>query len=276
MFTDTHCHPFDLVNHFPQFEKERRNLGVLTVTSACDLEEFSYNEKLAYKAAIKGAAPVFPCFAIHPQMTAEMRDQRLENKEQLEIIEKLAFEGRLAGIGECGYDLFNAAFKETEVVQDKLFSAHLEIALHYDLPVIIHVRRAMHKIFAAIKTLARCKAVIFHSWSGTFEEGNTLLRRGVNAYFSFGNTILNGHKKAKYCCSLFPAQRLLTETDAPFQPRRGQVFSQCADLPLIIEEAASLRREAASPINDAKELEAQIETNFKNIFTFKTKYLNQD
>jgi TatD DNase family protein len=124
----------------------------------------------------------------------------------------------------------------------------------------------MHKIFDAAKGLAKCKTVIFHSWSGTLEEGLSLLRRGVNAYFSFGNTVMLNHKQAIRCCSLFPAERLLTETDAPFQPQRGKEFSSWEDLPLIIETIARLRREAGSDINDAKELERQIEENFKKAF----------
>jgi TatD DNase family protein len=166
-------------------------------------------------------------------------------------------------VGECGFDLYNAQFRETEAVQDEIFAIHLEVALRYGLPVVIHARRAMHKIFAATAILKKCKAVIFHSWPGTLDEGISLLRRGVNAYFSFGNVIRLNHKQAMRCCALFPTERLLTETDAPFQAPRGQDFSHWADLPGIIETAAALSSEAAS----AKELEAQIEANFHAVFS---------
>jgi TatD DNase family protein len=271
VLTDAHCHPADLVRVFPQAEQERRRLGVTAAASACGMEEFAHNENLAHNAASDGASPLLPCFAIHPQLPAAKTADgepftETDLNDTLAALHTLASAGRIAAIGEFGFDLYNAAFKETESLQDRIFAAHLEAALRYDLPVVLHVRRAMHKIFAAAKTLSKCRAVVFHSWPGAFEEGQSLLRRGVNAYFSFGNTIALNHKQAQKSCALFPAERLLTETDAPFQPLRGKNFSQWADLPPIIETAAALHREAGNALTDAKELEGRIEANFHAVF----------
>jgi TatD DNase family protein len=265
MLTCAHCHPFDLVRVYPEAEEERRRLNVLAAASSCDMEEFSYIEGLAGKAVTDGEAAILPCFAVHPQMPAlaASGNKITENviNDSLETLLELAAAGRIAAVGECGFDLYNAQFRETEAAQDGIFAAHLEVALRYGLPVVIHARRAMHKIFTAAAALKKCKAVIFHSWPGTLEEGTSLLRRGVNAYFSFGNAIRLNHKQAMRCCALFPSERLLTETDAPFQAPRGRDFSHWADLPGIIETAAALRRAAG-----AKELEAQIEANFRAAF----------
>jgi len=271
VLTDAHCHPVDLIRVFPQAEQERRRLGVTAAANACDMEEFAHNEGIARNAAADGASPLLPCFAIHPQLpAAKAADGKpfteVELNDTLVTLHDLASAGRIAAVGEFGFDLYNAAFRETEALQENIFAAHLEAALRYDLPVVLHVRRAMHKIFAAAKKLSKCRAVVFHSWSGTFEEGQSLLRRGMNAYFSFGNTVALNHKQAQKSCALFPAEKLLTETDAPFQPLRGKSFSQWADLPLVIETAAALRREAGSALTDTKELEEQIETNFHAVF----------
>ena len=283
MLTDAHCHPFYLPSFLPEFEKERRHLGVIAAASAFGSREFAHNELLSHNAAPDNAPPLFTCFGIHPQIFAinkekltKNSEQNTVNKEQVtecdevylnlqETLEKLASGKRIAAIGEIGFDLYNGAFRETEAIQDRFFAAQTEIALRYELPVVLHARRAMHKVFAASDVLAKCKAVIFHSWPGTFEEAEALLRRGVNAYFSFGNTISLNHKQAMRSCALLPAERLLTETDAPYQPRRGQAFSQWSDLPLILEAAANLRNEAGNKTN-TKELENQIEINFKKVF----------
>ena len=265
MYTDSHYHPFDLSHFLPQAEEERRRLGIIAAASSCDIDEFEYIERLMLDTT---APPLVPCFAIHPQQLAFWEEEKNKGKAEnlLLKLEKLALEKRITAVGECGFDLYSEKFKATEKQQDEVFAAHLEIALTHDLPVVLHVRRALHKIFSLSKQLARCKAVVFHSWPGTFEEGLALLRRKVNVYFSFGNTILNGHKQAMHCCSLFPAERLLTETDAPYQPQRGKSFSAWEDLPVIINAAATLRREAASPIADTTELETRIEENFRNVF----------
>jgi len=264
MLTDAHCHPFDLAEHFPAAEDQRRQLGVMCAASATTAEEFAYCERLSFQARDDNAAPLLPCFAVHPQMPAVSGLSVFD--EQLALLNALAAEGRLAAIGETGFDLFNAEYRETEKIQDDLFAAHLETALRRDLPLVIHARRAMHKIFVHSSALKKCRAVVFHSWPGTAGEGEALLRRGINAFFSFGNTIMLNHRDAIRCCAAFPANRLLTETDAPFQPPRGMQFSSYADISRILEAAATLRREAGSEGATAQELEEIIERNFRAAF----------
>jgi TatD DNase family protein len=252
-------------------ERERRRLSVCAAASSFHMEEFTHNEEISRNAAAENAAPLLLCFGIHPQLPAVKKENGGQFTDSdltggLETMRNLSAAGRLDALGEFGFDLYSAAFKETEKTQDALFAAHLETAINYGLPIVLHARRAMHKIFAAVKNLSKCKAVIFHSWSGAFEEARSLLRHGINAYFSFGNTIMLNHKQAIQCCSLLPAERLLTETDAPYQPRRGEKISTWADLPLILKTVANLRGKSGNLI-DERDLEAQIEINFKNIFT---------
>ena len=253
MKTDAHCHPSDLASRFPACEDERRQLGVMCAASATTPEEFEFNEQLAQS---EGIPCLLPCFAIHPQMPSASRPFLIDR--QLEFPYTLAAQGRLAAIGETGFDLFTAAIRETEKNQDSLFAAHIEIALRYDLPVVLHVRRAMHKIFAHTAELRKCRAVIFHSWPGTAGEGESFLKRGVNAFFSFGAAIMLNHREAMHCCSVFPADRLLTETDAPFQPPRGKAFSRYTDLAEILRAMESLREKPG--------MEALIEKNFRTAF----------
>jgi TatD DNase family protein len=255
MLTDAHCHPFDLAAYFPGAEDQRRELGVMCATSAATREEFAYCEQL------NKTLPLLPCFAVHPQMPAAMPNVV---QDSLAALESLAAQGRLAAVGETGFDLYDAAFRETEKMQDELFAAHLETALRYNLPLVLHVRRAMHKIFAHSDKLKKCRAVIFHSWSGTMGEGEAMLRRGINAFFSLGNTIMLNHREAIRCCALFPRERLLTETDAPFQPLRGESHSSYADLRRILSAMAALRGE------DAASMENSIEQNFRSAFGYQS------
>jgi TatD DNase family protein len=278
MLTDVHCHPLDLFNFFPAAEEERRRLGVICAASSTTKEQFLYHEELARKAQEDGAAQVIPCFAIHPQMSAGRWWNAEFGKEHLDLLESLAKEGRIGAIGETGFDLYNDEFRAAEKLQDEIFAAHLEVALKFDLPLVLHVRRAMHKVFAHTAKLKKLPAVIFHSWPGTIGEGEALLRRGVNTYFSFGAVITLNYKAAAgpnrsaRCCANFPANRLLTETDAPYQPLRstgavdgGAAFSRWADLLVILKTAALLRKEAGQPAADAEELEKVVEENFRMV-----------
>jgi TatD DNase family protein len=259
MLTDAHCHPFNLAEHFPAAEDQRRQLGVMCAASATTREEFTYCEQL------DKTLPLLPCFAVHPQMPVAMHNAV---QDSLAALETLAAEGRLAAVGETGFDLYDAAFRETEKIQDELFAAHLETALRYNLPLVLHARRAMHKIFAHSGKLKKCRSVIFHSWPGTAGEGEALLRRGINVFFSFGNTLMLNHREAMRCCALFPRERLLTETDAPFQPLRGKDFSCYADLRLILETMTALRAETASSEENVHLMESSIESNFRGAFGY--------
>jgi TatD DNase family protein len=265
VLTDAHCHPADLIRVFPGAEAERRRLDLCCAASATDTGDFACHEALARKAEADGAPPVRCCFAVHPQLPAARPPGGF--RPLLEALAAYAAGGRLAAVGETGFDLYNSAFRETEALQDELFGFHLETALNHGLPLVLHVRRAMHKVFARSRELRKIPSVVFHSYSGTLAEGEALLNRGVNAFFSFGTTILLNHREARRCCASLPADRLLLETDAPWQPLRGKDFSAWADLPSIVRAAALLRREAGVPGGEAADLEGMVAANFFRVFS---------
>ena len=249
---------------------------MLCAASASSMEEFDFNEALGRRAQFEGAAEVFPCFAIHPQLPAYLKNFRRGNErsaepgtgERLELLVKLAGQGRLAAVGEAGFDLFDAQHRETEKQQDDIFTIHAQTALRYELPLVLHARRAMHKIFAHSAMLKKCRAVVFHSWPGTVDDARALLGRGINAWFSFGTAILLNHRRAMRSCAALPADRLLLETDAPYQPPRNcsRRYSSWEDLPAILNTAAALRREAGAQDFSAGGLEIIIENNFRAVF----------
>jgi TatD DNase family protein len=248
-------------------------LGIPCAASAWNGEEFALHRDLAGRARSEGAAPMALCFAIHPQLPAspfaQARGAAAEKeffRPLLELLETLALSSSLNAVGETGFDLYDQTFRSTEAVQDDLFATHLEIALRCSLPLVIHARRAMHKVFAHTGALKRLPAVVLHSYMGTAAEGDSLLRRGVNAYFSFGAAILLNHKTAIRACALLPLDHLLLETDAPFQPLRGREFSCWADLGAILRGAAKIRNEAGTDGGDPAELETATDRNFAGVF----------
>jgi len=276
MASDAHAHPQDLLRLFPGAEAERRSLGIACAASSCYGEEFSLHEKTAAAAQRDGAPPLCLCFAVHPQLPASLHaeggkksghDSVSGMRDKLDLLSALAAGGRIAAVGETGFDLYSQKYKETEKIQDDLFIEHLEIALRHDLPLVLHVRRGMHKIFPHVKTLKKLPAIVFHSWPGAPDEGFSLLRRGIRAFFSFGTTLLLNHKNAIRSCAAFPPDNLLLETDAPWQPLRGKEFSRWADLPAVTACAAAIRKEhGAAQGTTTEELEEITDRNFTGIF----------
>ena len=266
--TDAHCHPLDLLEHMKNAEEERRETGTAAAASSWNLEEFEYHESLAKKSRSEGAPPMFCCFALHPQLSG---GGDFSFSGGLELLQSLAAEGRLDAVGEAGFDLYNESYRAGEKIQDEMFTGHLEIALRYGLPMVLHLRRAMHKIFPFTADLKKLPAVIFHSWPGTRGEGESLLRRGVNAYFSFGSVVLKNHREAMASAASFPSDRILLETDAPYQPLRGKEFSSYCDLEAICRGIAALRKEAGVECDSFEELQKATTDNFFRIFTMNKK-----
>jgi TatD DNase family protein len=248
---DAHCHPFDSFSATGEKLEPPLNKKVLFASSAWNLEQFVFNKD-------EGMNGVH-AFAVHPQLPAV---NPTFVRDSLETFYRLASEGGLGAVGETGFDLFDSRFRSTESLQTELFNIHTEIAIAKSLPLVLHVRKAVHKVFAYTKALKKVSAVVFHSYSGTVADGESLLRRGVNAYFSFGSSILLNHKAAVRACALLPLERILTETDAPYQPISGS-FSDWKDLPVILQGILRLRNGQT----DINGLEEQIHKNFHSIFT---------
>lgn len=264
MASDAHAHPYDLLMLHPDAELDRQRLGIACIASAWSDKEFSVHEQLSDAVHKNGSAPLYCGFAVHPQLPARHPDAV---SSSLQTLETLLSEKKLDVMGELGFDLFDTDYKQTEQEQDKLFLSQLGWAVESSLPLVLHVRRAMHKIFAYSTLLAKCPSVLFHSYSGTLGEAESLLRRGINAYFSFGTVLLLNHKKAIEVYAKLPEDRLLFETDAPYQALRGQRYSSWNDLSLVIEAAARIHRNYGTGTADAKQLEQISDNNFLNFLT---------
>lgn len=231
MISEAHFHLKQLLEVSPEsadFIKENDFLGFCSCRTLSEVE-FVEN----FIAENPGtAAKLKITFGIHPQAPVE---------NEIQTLEKLVSENRIAAVGEIGLDRFNEEFAKTFEQQKKLFAAQLDIARCAKLPVILHIRKAIPEIFEQIQELKKIEKVIFHSYSGTAAEAESILNHGVNAFFSFGNAILNGHKKAIDSVKTLPENRILTETDAPYQPKKGENFSKPQDILEIMEKIAEIR-----------------------------------
>lgn len=149
---------------------------------------------------------------------------------------------KIFAIGECGFDLFTDEYKSTFREQKEIWNTQLELTIKYDKPIIVHCRKGMSYIFESIEKLKKIRAVIFHSFSGSVTEANSLRKKGVNAFFSFGKPILNGNKNAIQCVKFLPIDWLLLETDSPYQTLKGETFTSPMDILKVYEQFIKLRR----------------------------------
>lgn len=263
MPSDAHCHPFDLKNIQSNSEAERKAHNISIAASSWKEEEFYYHKELADHAIRTGGPPVALCFAIHPQLPLV---EPGAIQASLDRLHHFAASGWLSAIGEAGFDLYDKAYQATESFQEELFIIQLELAITKGLPLVLHIRRAMHKVFKYAKQLSSLPAVVLHSYSGTYEEALALRKRGIPAFCSFGTTIVLNHRKAMRACALLPAEMLLFETDAPYQPLRGNAASSYVDVFKVIQTAALLRAEAESSFCTEEQLHTLNDEHFREVF----------
>lgn len=265
MASDAHAHPFDLEKLFPEAETERQNLNIHCAASAWNEEQFFYHEQLAEASGAKNGPIAVLCFGVHPQLPLHEKDTSRQ-KQLCQFLRELAESKRLSAIGETGFDYFDEAYRSTKETQKELFLFHLHTAIDFHLPIVLHIRKAMNEVFYHAKELALLPSVIFHSYSGTYREAEDLLKRKVNAYFSFGTPIALNHKRAIEAASLLPPERLLTETDAPYQPLREKKYSSWTDIYTVIQTLADVRRQNGIACRTFAEAEAQTDENFRRAF----------
>lgn len=156
---------------------------------------------------------------------------------------------RPVAVGECGLDFFIE--KLDRDMQQRFFAAQLALAREFDLPVVVHARRAVDAVIAAIRRFAPLRGVV-HSFSGSREQATLLIRHGFLLGLG-GPVTYERANRLRDVAAWMPLDSLLLETDAPDQPdigHRGQ-RNEPARLALIGETIATLRRVDTQTVADA-------------------------
>lgn len=243
---DCHAHLFDLAagGAAPAIPADR-----VVVHSMHSRAEWDW-----HRAAYGDSPRVRASFGIHPQRPV---------MDEADFLRGLAEGGKIAAVGECGFDAFGE-FRPTMAEQERAFDLQVELALGCRLPLVVHLRKAFDAFSSRRKKLAGLPALVLHSWSFSPEEADKLLSAGVPALFSFGTTLLfkmpAGPNRALRSLAALGADRVLLETDAPYQPTRDRERTELPDLDRVYEAAAQVRGCAVA------ELEAAVGGNFRRTF----------
>ncbi len=240
MFCDSHLH----ISEIPDFSKSTAD-DYLFCTSVHSQDDFD-------KALEK--CPGLSCMSvgIHPQNPDTGLFDFLENV----FSSKPDF---VKAVGECGFDLFTEELSASLSAQKKVWDYQLNLALSENLPLVIHARKALPLFFDLTSELKKLPSVIFHSFPGSPVEAASFLKRGVNAYFSFGKPLLNGNKRARACVQDLSQDKLLLETDAPFQRLKDEVCTAPSDIVRVYSEACNLKKITAQETDMFRN---QIHANF--------------
>ena len=186
---------------------------------------------------------LLPAFGLHPMFLDRHRPEHLEALQ--EWIER----EHPTAVGECGLDFFVDGLDADS--QRMYFRRQLEIARDFELPVVLHARRAVEEVIATIRSVGRLRGVI-HSYSGSEEQAAQLF--GLGFMLGIGGPVTYERAtRLRRIVSTMPLEFLLLETDSPDQPdslHRGQ-RNEPALIVTVLESVARLRQMDPEAVADA-------------------------
>lgn len=176
---------------------------------------------------------LYPAYGLHPMYLGDHRPEHLQ-----QLRDWLERECPVA-VGECGLDFFVDGLDVD--AQQLYFDGQLRLAREFELPVIVHARRAVDAVIAAIRRVGGLRGVV-HSYSGSAEQAAQLHKLGF--LLGIGGPVT--HERAnrlRGIVAAMPLEQLLLETDSPDQPgasHRGE-RNEPAHLVEVLDVVAELR-----------------------------------
>jgi TatD DNase family protein len=175
-----------------------------------------------------------PAYGIHPMYVDRARPEDLDA-----LRETLRREPAVA-VGEIGLD--RHVTPRDERVQENYCVEQLKIAQEFDLPVVLHVRRAVDPILALLRRHRVCGGIA-HAFNGSRQQAEEFIKLGFKLGFG-GAMTFPGSKRIRELAATLPLEAIVLETDAPDIPpawKHGERNTP-ADLLPIAETLAELRR----------------------------------
>ena len=210
---DTHAHILsEFYDDIDELIEELKNKDIIKVINCADSIETSKEVLNIYN---KYEGYLLPAVGIHPE--------NIDNSN-LKTIENIIKEHKVFAIGEIGLDYhYNDENKDE---QKEYFIKQLDLALKYDLPVIIHIREAMQECFDILKT--RKNRGIIHCFSGSVEMAREYIKLGYK--LGIGGVLTFKNSKLYEVIEKIDLKDIVLETDSPFlspEPFRGKKNKPC-------------------------------------------------
>jgi TatD DNase family protein len=154
-------------------------------------------------------------------------------------------------IGEIGLD-YHYDFSPRDVQQD-VFRAQVRLAGELGLPIIIHTREATADTFRILDEAGGGRGRgVFHCFTGGIDMARAALDIGFCLSFA-GIVTFPRATELRDAARLVPADRLLSETDAPYLapvPHRGQ-RNEPAYVVRVVDALAAARGESRARVAEA-------------------------
>ena len=209
MLIDTHCH-LDAT----EFDLDRDSVIANAVLHKVSTMVVPAVERANFQPVINLSlqhTQIHFALGIHPLYVDTAQPSDLILLKQL-ISEQLNDpKSKLVAIGEIGLDFFvTQANRET---QEYFLSEQLKIAQEFNLPVILHVRRAVDDVLKHLRRHA-IRGGIAHAFNGSLQQAQAFIKLGFKLGFGGAMTYPRA-LKIRELAKILPLDSIVLETDSP-------------------------------------------------------------
>lgn len=238
---DTHCHLHagEFAEDIQVVRHNARTQGVqCCVLPAVHTADYAPLAALAHKNKDAYAVGIHPLYIPHAQ------EADLDKLAQ--FIQNNQHDQHLVAIGEIGLDFYlpELCTDAMRAKQLHFYHAQLQLAQRFDLPVILHVRRAVDAILQGVRQW-QPPSGIAHAFNGSMQQAKQALSLGLKLGFGGAVTYPRATRLQRLVRDL-PIEAIVLETDAPDMPPSWlDAFENPrntpAELPRIAQHIAQLR-----------------------------------
>ena len=231
MLIDTHCHldaaEFDADRDAVYAAAMAAGVGRIVVPGV------TVNRNFRPKSTIAEYPACVEAYGIHPLYV----DQ--SSLEDLPRLRGWLQQAPPVAVGEIGLDFYVAGLNTER--QTHYFVEQLKLAREFDLPVLLHVRRAVDPVLKQLRRIG-VRGGIAHAFNGSRQQADEFIKLGF--VLGFGGTMtFDGSTRIRELAKTLPLESIVLETDAPDIPpawlNRGR--NSPAELPRIADTLAELR-----------------------------------
>ena len=151
----------------------------------------------------------FPMMGLHPTSVKE------NYEDEIRFVEEQLEKNTYWAIGETGIDLYwDKSFYREQVIA---FNRQIDLALEYNLPLVIHARESFREIFRVLESRDITGLTgVFHCFTGSLEEAERAIKLGF--MLGIGGVLTYKNSGLDTVVAALGPEHLILETDAPFLP----------------------------------------------------------
>lgn len=185
---------------------------------------------------------VYLTLGVHPEDVVGMRDEQIDR--HIELIR--SNRNMIIGIGEIGLDYHWIKDRDQIERCKEWLKKFLELSIEMNLPVVLHSRKAEEDVFEIVSK-SGTENVVFHHYSGSIKLASKIIDEGYHISMP---TITPTNKNLLKIAEKFPLEKLVTETDSPFNSPFPGKYNVPNNVHVTIEKIAEKREMSFKEVND--------------------------